>query len=186
MAIAISTALLAARCTKPKTYYLEQETKDYCLFDVGSYWIFQDSATLKTDSLVITKVTREMVPVCPECGEDLEVYDILYAYFQEDTSILMYGMLRCHTGDSPDDFSVLPYQSVYTDKPVGTGSYKAYYESYSIANFTYSDVKEFSLERYGLDMFFAKHIGCIRFEINTNETDTVYNLIRYNIKPYNK
>lgn len=36
-----------------KTIHIDQETKDYCLFKQGSYWVYQDSATLETDSIVI-------------------------------------------------------------------------------------------------------------------------------------
>ncbi|MDR1345585.1 MAG: hypothetical protein LBK03_02645 [Bacteroidales bacterium] len=184
LAIAISTALLAARCAKIETYYLDQETKDYLLFDVGSYWIFQDSATLKTDSIVVTSIKHRIMHPISEGQDEVEVYYIDYTCFDKDTNWLINGMLGSHASDLPDDFSTLRYRFIYTGGPVGTGTYKAYYETYSIANFIFSDVKKFSY--YGYEIFFAKHIGCIRFEINTNETDTVYNLIRYNVKPYNK
>ncbi|MCK9499623.1 MAG: hypothetical protein GX793_00730 [Bacteroidales bacterium] len=52
--IIIAVALFYYGCdSSGKTIHIDQETKDYCLFKQGSYWIYQDSATLETDSIVI-------------------------------------------------------------------------------------------------------------------------------------
>jgi len=32
---------------------IDQESKDYCVYDEGSYWIYQDSASHAVDSSVI-------------------------------------------------------------------------------------------------------------------------------------
>ncbi|MDL2309207.1 hypothetical protein LJC53_06465 [Bacteroidales bacterium OttesenSCG-928-C03] len=48
--------LLFSGCDSWKTdleALIDQESKDYCLFAEGSYWIYQDSATLDIDSVVI-------------------------------------------------------------------------------------------------------------------------------------
>ncbi|MCL2290440.1 MAG: hypothetical protein FWC34_07035 [Bacteroidetes bacterium] len=68
-------------CWKPKEYkyLIDQETKDYCLFGESSYWIYQDSATLNVDSVVIDKPFTS--------GEILDIYP--YNYHETDNTILL-------------------------------------------------------------------------------------------------
>jgi hypothetical protein len=197
LAIAISTALLAARCAKPQTIYIDQETKDYCLFDVGSYWIFQDPATLKTDSIVIIDIKHKFVNGVSTSYNNVEHYDIHYACFYEDTSILMMkvitddGVLHISYLDSSffikDSLIRFPYvfYLVYNKK-------YAYYPSYSICNTTYYEVKQwsykpnFNYRQYECNVYLAKHIGFICCELAAENISMKRNLIRYNIKPYNK
>ena len=50
--------LFCFSCHKPdKTpkYYLPQDLKDYVMFPVGSYWVYKDSLSGATDSIVLTK-----------------------------------------------------------------------------------------------------------------------------------
>ncbi len=54
------TLLLFSGCDSWKTDLkadIDQESKDYCLFAPGSYWIYQDSATLEIDSTVIIDIS---------------------------------------------------------------------------------------------------------------------------------
>jgi hypothetical protein len=195
LAIAIGITLLAARCAKIETYYLDQETKDYCLFDVGSYWIFQDSATLKTDSIVIIDIKHDFMHGVSTGYNNVETYDIQYACFYVDTSILISVILQgvsdyfCRTlpyhFESWDSLSRFPYASCF----IYNKSMDAYYLSYSISNVTYYEVKQFSNfgYRHHFKGFYAKHVGSIRNEMTTDdEQHIIYNLIRYNVKPYNK
>ena len=43
---------------KPEAY-LDQESKDYCLYAKGSYWIYQDSVSHSLDSITINNVDYE-------------------------------------------------------------------------------------------------------------------------------
>ncbi|MDR1345586.1 MAG: hypothetical protein LBK03_02650 [Bacteroidales bacterium] len=194
LAIAISTALLAARCAKPAKCYLDQETKDYLLFDVGSYWIFQDSATLKTDSIVITDIRYHITHAVSEGGNEIEAYSIDYACFYEDTNVLITGNL--YSGCGTDNFKVdfLRNYFAYVSGNVGyIGAgvgYENYYHSYMAGNCMYNDVKQFgsfSMQQGQTHkIFFARHIGFIRDKTVTDTIPFTSNLIRYNVKPYNK
>lgn len=35
------------------TYYIDQDTKDFCIFNVGSWWVYQDSASGQRDTVTI-------------------------------------------------------------------------------------------------------------------------------------
>ncbi|MDR2834995.1 MAG: hypothetical protein LBV69_02160 [Bacteroidales bacterium] len=46
---------------KQETVYIDQESKNYCLFKEGSYWIYQDSVSQKNDSVVLYEVREGKV-----------------------------------------------------------------------------------------------------------------------------
>ena len=211
-AVVPSTVLISAlllfvvgSCKAPKPYPINQETKDYCLFDVGSYWVFQDSATLKTYSITITGIRPDKIWECPECENSREAYYIHYTCFYNDTN-------ETSTGCLINDFSRIDYLEViyffsnsfqipfyfnYHSGNIGTTEtasrlglqvcYENFYSSYEMNNHTYTDVKLFSFGREQKhNMYFAKHIGFIRSEIITPEERVTLNLIRYSVKPYKK
>jgi hypothetical protein len=198
LAIAISTALLAARCAKPQTIYIDQETKDYCLFDVGSYWIFQDPATLKTDSIVIVDIKHDFMHGASTGYNNVETYVIQYACFYEDTSILMMKVIE---DDGVYDISHLDSSVFFIKDSLIRFPYAfylrynkkyAYYPSYSICNTTYYEVKQWFYKPYlnpqqcECNVYLAKHIGFICCELAAENISMKRNLIRYNVKPYNK
>jgi hypothetical protein len=68
--------------------YVDQESKDYCLFGTGSYWIYQDSATLETDSAIIYNVSYEKTNngdrQVPYAWEEYTMY---FSYFFYDNTV---------------------------------------------------------------------------------------------------
>jgi hypothetical protein len=198
---------MAARCAKPEKYYIDQETKDYCLFDVGSYWIFQDSATLKTDSRVVIDV-RHLMQSSSHRGYIAELYDIDYEWHYQDTNIQIMGDLICYP-PIENLFSLilsseyysgdLPVYYHYHNDNIGTEHgvrsnkyvlYENFHAFYDVANCRYYNVKQFSASSYKSapesKAFYAKYVGFIRNERLTDTGRIVSNLIRYNVKPYKK
>ncbi|MDI6832759.1 MAG: hypothetical protein QMD02_02790 [Bacteroidales bacterium] len=47
----ISILFLASGCKKKPTYYMLQEFKDYVMYPVGSYWVYEDSISGNIDSI---------------------------------------------------------------------------------------------------------------------------------------
>lgn len=70
------------KCPNVRTTYLEEEMKDWILFDSGSYWVYIDSVTGAYDSVYVTKSGIEIVEFidpkyskCPELiFESITVY----------------------------------------------------------------------------------------------------------------
>jgi hypothetical protein len=196
LAIAISTALLAARCAKPQTIYIDQDTKDYCLFGEGSYWIFQDSATLKTDSLVITKVYYSIVDESESL--DYEEYCLKYSLFNDTTLLEKRDALVNRTLSYT--FIRLPFRFPINHFPYLSGKkeyynlhYSQFVPVYSLGSSIFTDVKIFlysdplvNTNEYNKYFYWAKHIGPIKMTGIIGGKPVTFNLIRYNIKPYNK
>jgi hypothetical protein len=190
----VSISLIS--CTKPREIRIDQESKDYCSFDIGSYWIYQDSASLKTDYVVISK------PI--GCNyEERGIYKYekycfdIYSYSQDTTyffnailtteeavsrrlkpCLLTKGAFKYpyyHNGEIGEDFWSLILSEKRND--------------YTLNDVTYSDIKIFEnnyLEEKKI-YYWSKYVGLIREEIYKNDSlISVKNLIKYNVKPYNQ
>jgi hypothetical protein len=188
--------LIFSSCIKTHTHHISQENKEYFLFDVGSYWIFQDSATLEIDSMVVTNVEYRMWTVYGNVFYyDVDCYGI-------DLDIFRNGIKTSNTGMSIfgdkkiDMFLELFFKYshyYYFGGSIGkthyfdAGSavhYKAFYESYFLHDsLTVYDVKLFSNGDF-MSSYWARDVGPVRFE-GFDDIGAPYNLIRYNTKPYN-
>lgn len=180
---------------------VDQKTKDYCLFAEYSYWIYQDSATLTMDSVVIDKpIEYDFSQQGWEYGggDYLESYTTFFSLYSQDT---IYSLrIDLSTGYKCDN-SYLYTCSFGWDIIYHNGKINKtceYYrntilidkkDSYSINGITYSDVKIFKKDipqKENKIYYFAKHVGLIREETYKNDNIAVKNLIKYNIKPYNQ
>ena len=185
--IVLLLSMLLNACFKLEELRIDQESKDYCLFKEGSYWIFQDSATHKIDSVVINQ------EISYEFSQDGEYKRESYStrvtsYSQDNISSwkvrLVSRFENCafisdlfatmyHNGG---EFEKIPnyHDVILVNKK----------DHYSITGITYSNVKIFeqnTIERINI-FFWAKHIGLIRTEIYKDDNIIVKNLIRYNVK----
>ncbi|MDL2309209.1 hypothetical protein LJC53_06475 [Bacteroidales bacterium OttesenSCG-928-C03] len=178
---------------------IDQESKDYCLFAEGSYWIYQDSATLKIDSVVIDKPIYYNLRRSNGNGYDCETYSSRVSVYSHDT-VLSFSTRLTTSQAYADDLKpcLLMYRGIkYHNGGIGEmfpGFINliillAQKNIYSINGITYSDVKIFE-ENYLAQKniyYWAKHIGLIREEIYENDSlISVKNLIKYNVKPYNQ
>jgi len=190
-------AILLEACFKPTDYKIDQETKDYCLFAEDSYWIYQDSATLEIDSVVIDN------PICHELEmskgdkSTQENYRTkISLYFQDNVcnfwvSLFAFERNKCrftfgddaiyHNGKIMEPFPSRRENNLMLFEEIN---------NYSINMIIYSNVKIFKCSEYGIEKVFywAKHIGLVRIEIHNsnNGNVTINNLIKYNVKPYNQ
>jgi hypothetical protein len=191
-------SVLLSDCFKPKEILIDRESKDYCLFDKDSYWIYQDSVTLAVDS---TRSFPNDHRMWEEGGFNCEAYLFNIVSHYQDTTYRLhlcltasyyidskitgalekrgYGHFYYHSGKEKESFH--PYKN----------SKLAFFmkkNSYSINEIKFNEIKIFEYsdpdkrERY----YWARHVGLIREE-KYNENDSlvsVRNLIRYNVKPY--
>jgi len=184
-------------CINPDRYiYIDQETKDYCLFGQGSYWIYQDSATLEIDSVVINNpIIYELDKSKGYSTEFNENYQTnILSYSVDSAYSIITGLHSGYTCNKSDLFSCLwGYHVIYHNGKINTTC--EYYrntilidkkDNYSINGVDYSNVKIFKSSEYGEQLFYwSKHVGLIRTEKHKNNSITVKNLIKYNVKPYN-
>ena len=194
-AILLVCGLLQA-CTKPPKeteHLIDQETKDYCLFGQGSYWIYQDLATLERDSVVIDKIRYEIEDSKGFSKSTLENYLInISSYFQDSIH-----NIRVALGINFSKHCCLyfNYDVIYHNGKIMESNYDyrntilvEKKNNYSVNGFIYSEVKVFKYSEYGIEKIFywAKHIGVIRREIHNNNNGcvTINNLIKHNVKPY--
>jgi hypothetical protein len=200
--LALVPLLMATTCNKKEkqypTYYMDQEFKDYTLFKVGSYWVYQDSATKQIDSVYLYKqeiTINDRRKIVDYNYQD--VFENLYTSYYNDT-IFRNGGAKLK-GDTQSycayfegmltSFINAPYlyfgsanegTTFYHD---GNLIYLKFNDIITIGNTSYSNVKIFELikESYPLQIkkiFHAKHKGVIRKELFNGQ---VWNLIRYHV-----
>ncbi len=166
---------IAADCDKePKEkpiYYLDQEIKDYTLFPVGSYWIYEDSLSNDIDTVSIISQTIKIFAG----GEE----PFKYEYFKQNIVTSYYndtlfggGSAWLLESEGFCEYSETGWLRFISQKQVGYKFdellYEIYYDSLFIINKWYKEVKVFtiltqdssSLER----CYFKKNIGIIKKE----------------------
>ena len=204
ISIVLLLSISLSACFKPKEILIDQESKDYCLFGEGSYWIYQDSATLKVNNIVIDMpIIHEFIPFGGYNGEVYSTNISLYSHNDvrslevslttkfADPKLLKPSVLWLskeslnnwgfyyHSGEIEKHIPyVRPNTLILIEKK----------DNYSINGVKYSNIKIFesSYLEERKRCYWAKHIGLIRTEIYKNDSVIVKNLIRYNVKPYNQ
>jgi uncharacterized protein YeeX (DUF496 family) len=176
-------------CFRLKEVKIDQESKDYCLFEQGSYWIYQDSATLKIDSVAIDKAPR--YSTYQEDGYLGEQYKFTEAHYSHDSTwtywlILVAGMYDNYTILIGQLSREISYHNRRTGENVNRTVLSENKNNFILNGIIYSNVKIFifSHKEFKLVYYWAKNIGLIREERYINDSVTVRNLIRYNAKPY--
>jgi hypothetical protein len=72
----------------PEIVYIPEEMKPYIMFPVGSYWVYEDSATLQTDSFCLNEVLIDTAP-SPNGQTDgyiTSMYEEVIQYFYNDNA----------------------------------------------------------------------------------------------------
>ena len=181
--------------------YIDQESKDYCLYAEGSYWIYQDSASHTIDSNVIEYPVTYTFSRSNWNGCKCETFYFGISSFADDTTI--YFALRLTTGDADHELLkpcllLLAGEIKYHNGEIGetfpniNSDFVLYTKNnnFQINGKTYADVKIFKCSYPNMKIekifYWAKHIGLIREEIYKDSTVSVRNLIKYKVKPYNQ
>ena len=198
----ILLSVLFSACLFPlKKVRIDNETKEYCLFDQDSYWIYQDSISLEIDSIIICK------PIGHSTGEngdiDYEYYYTLVASYSQDSTSKSQLFLSTEYAIYKENISALELEKASFNKfYYHSGEIKKTYNflssnritllmkknNCSINGINFYDIKVFeSLRQTQKEIYYwAKDVGLIRVEKYDNKDSllSVRNLIRYNVKPY--
>jgi len=189
--------ILLNACDSWKTDWainVDQESKEYCLFGQGSYWVYQDSATLELDSVVITNVSYNKStlakPSCPFLWEEYVMKTT--CFYNNQYCNGGYTLTSVYCDETTEKFIQLVYGNEIDKKYFDNMSlnsinyhngnlyeclndvlqndgvlYENYHEIYQIKNNTFSKVKVFlSLrsECYQIRTYWAENVGIIRVE----------------------
>jgi len=170
----------ALSCRKnPPTYYIPQDLKDYCMFPVGSWWVYEDSISGEKDSIVLVEQGARIYWKENYYNEEL---------FQEFFSS-HYGELKSYGTIDWANPRNNEYIYVYTGGGgliSFFGTVKSeyiddlFFETIVINDVSYSEIKYFHSSQYpslNTKTYWGKNIGAIRKETN----DKIWNLKSYYI-----
>jgi hypothetical protein len=194
--------------------YVDEESKQYCLFGEGTYWVYQDSATLECDSVFICDVHyHKSNQANPRVAHKADSYTMSGSLIHNNDfdNLQQYNMelysrsieaSRLHDvtpkpiwmNNNRDDDYLVNYHNGDVGEMFGGGVIfegvilTDLIDTLPISNNVYYFVKCFSYKRklssYFRTWYIAKNVGLIRTEIENGEQRIVKNLTRYNIKPY--
>jgi hypothetical protein len=185
--LALVPLLMATTCNKKEkqypTYYMDQEFKDYTLFKVGSYWVYQDSATKQIDSVYLYKQTIAVSNYGKEIGYNAE-------YFREELRSSLFDTLL-GGGGKPLEKAGHTYRfgrlndflnsSVFFYVGINKFSNIELLKLVDTMNHTQVKVFKIEQEEYSYQphkTYYSKHIGLVRSELFNGQ---VWNLIRYHV-----
>ena len=203
----VTFALLAlSACLKPfaPLYHLPQEARDYTCFGEGSYWIYQleNSTALDTVTIIKSNPVGNSAPAYRHTSYKMILYSTYYRasyiimstplpplFGEASTSTMSFrDCLACpktlyYSGDSLKSNCFFGF---YNDNEV---SYISYFETYTLENKVYKDVKVFNSNFKGQSItdndrripsktFYAKNIGIIRKQFANN---VIWSLVAHSV-----
>jgi hypothetical protein len=175
------------------TDFMDQEFKDYIIFPQGSYWVYQDSATLNTDSVVLYSQIIEIVDRKIPAGYYVETVDQKFSSsFRNDTFRIFGEAVKDEQYSSCLLFAEgHSYNSFFSNKDIGDSinyilnnlKYSDFEAVKNINGVNFNEVKTFENIHPGNislshpeKIYYAKKIGVVRKELFNGK---VWNLIRY-------
>jgi hypothetical protein len=195
--------LFKCSCQKDKvypTYYMDQEFKDYCVFPVGSYWVYEDSASKSIDSISVYRSEISMIEKSNKHSYNYEQFfmgttrssttDTTFAYglpsySQDKFYVYREGFNNSFLYDYVKFFSIKDTGYVLGYSETSTLKYDSNSDSTVINNKKYYRIMKFSNlfssnPPYAEEkrIFYSSKIGIIRRELRNGQ---VWNLIRYHI-----
>lgn len=182
--------------------YIDQETKDYCDFKKGSWWVYKEEKTGMIDTVSVYNYENKIVSIeelSPVDFEQTRVFTIWSLYGHDLTMASPFIKIAADNGINinasveeqyPYGISY-PAIIYYTLDTIGSKikiyssdeiKYVNYKDSIELEGKTYYKVKEFSTTAFSnkkqKSIFWAKYIGRIRFETFDGE---IWNLINYHV-----
>ena len=165
------TILLLWSCQKkakdPEYVYIPQDFKDFICFNQGSYWVYLNNSGTK-DSVVLNSQEFNMLQM-EEQYSYLHLEELQQTFLINNTSTLLmlckqyssysksYTYFPSFNSNSTNQFRAHNLSTI--GKKVADIEYLQFYDTLSIGNVNYSNVKLFQYlnEKY----YFAKNIGLI-------------------------
>jgi hypothetical protein len=177
---------------KPKVdhYTISDEIKQWYLFQKGSYWIYINDVTQKTDSTYINEIPEFAETWAhPENGPIVDNYTIYFKdsfLLESSVSPFNIGLLSYH-GSAGLAFvpSVGEGKMFFIDS--GIYEYIHHYDSIFLNNQTFYDIRHTrssgptGMDTLKFDYYFSKFIGLIKFGYSRGEKDTTWSLLRYHV-----
>jgi len=171
------------------TRLLSQESKDYCLFLPGSWWVYQNEQTLEYDTLKITGVQNALI-FSKNTNDNIERNTIAFEQkelFVANKSSLERGTIESYYGFN---FNGGVGYEIYFDRPTyridsisisTTLKLVKYYDTIQFNRVAYKSVKQFqSLINFEYKyIYWANHIGIIQLEKPNGD---IWNLINYSVQ----
>jgi hypothetical protein len=188
--IILIVLVLQFSCKPPlETLYIPEEMKPYIMFPEGSYWVYEDSATLQTDSFYLKSIYTEFYPKAD--GENIEYEKIIQDFYNIDSPNQI-ALGRTFL----DYYNQLYYNNFYDevfrhDIPIGDSvnfdgikvKHIITYDSIIISGNHYKNVMV--LDKRELSRaYWCKNIGMIRREIFKTSIGAPDTLIVLNLKKY--
>jgi hypothetical protein len=168
----------ASSCRKDKapTYYIPQDLKDYCMFPIGSWWVYEDSISGEKDSIVLME--QEILLVKNSGRKNYFYENLKHEFFSSYDTLL--------TGES---WVTNENMYIYVS---GWGTYCSddnefsctsnpyfYYDTLNINNIKYFNIKVFRNVYPEFTYYWSLNIGRIRKEDKIN--NKIWNLKSYYI-----
>ena len=178
-------------CYKNVYYRIDQETKDYCLFDDGSYWMYLDSATMGIN--IVSVDGQPSYEMDGFEGFHFEYSRTYFSFYSQDTTFNYSAALNASYSHKKDTIVLLErfdHEAMYHNKNIGYNiqglELLEIKDSCIINSKKFYDVKVFKSSRHDKGYYWAKHVGLIREETYSNDSIiAVRNLIQYKVWPYN-
>lgn len=193
----IAVVLLTGACIKKEkeypTYYFGQEYRDYVIYKPGSYWIYEEAATEKIDSIYLYEQSTNIDYATSKINYNSE------SISEKKTSSL-YGTLsfggRVVSENGMGEYTNFPvsdyvhrnvdYFDGKIDQTALEASYTLYVEKRDSIEFNklkFYEVKIFEnkMQIYSdqpFKTYYAKHVGLVRTELFDGQ---VWNLVRYKV-----
>lgn len=210
ISIAIIISIAYYSCLKKKYFYINQDTKDYCVFPEGSYWVYQDSVTGILDSVYLVE-QRISVSNPGDTNYESESIINIYKYYNNNVLLIDEYYARIHADIDEHYYSIEnillldtlgSYDWIYywnrDEEWGGKGLLGLYslelYNKYLaiiideveyrdiICNLKYYNNRKNKTSEDKCYFYWARHVGLVKavFHANTDSTVTK-NLVRYHI-----
>lgn len=194
--VLIIIVFLTIGCKKKErpTYYMTQDFKNYVVFPVGSYWVYEDSITGEIDTIRLIESSTTIINTKSGDDDPGYNYEQYSANFISSISNETLGFVGGKMNNNSDIHNYVygnyRRKLFISDIEIGFGYdnyvYEEYLDSIYILNIKYNRIKIFKNRSpfQGIihsRTFNCKNIGIIRMEIE----DTVQNINRvWNLKSH--
>ncbi len=195
----VSAGLILSGCTKKKSspIYIPEQMIEYSVFQAGSYWIFKNEITGRSDSIYILNSPRhDYLNISGmQGGQIWEFYYIVYggSLFQEamlspsENDIIFKNGF--YYGEQNPCLMSASFQPGFIQENIEFSFRNLeYFDSVEINNKMFYNVIHTlwqktpnSGDTTTADYFIAKSVGFIKLNLKENKHDTTWTLLRYHV-----
>jgi len=186
--------------TRP-TIYMDQTSIDFCVFDVGSWWIYEEVVTGLRDTIEVTYVNRSIIDD-HRFGVKHDGYFSKYASTVHDeikksSGVSVFNPQFVYSQESFGEFPYLYNDLCYTNSIDSSEVFKKsdgqkiqFWDSLTqlkVGNHEFKDVRIFEnsiglYSSYQKTIYWARHVGKIKIK---RADGTTWNLIDYKVTQEN-